>query len=132
MAVVAMATGAILGEEFGALGQRIVAEKRDGTFAWDAVGTRQCLDAIGVAPGFLDGGLVSGVTPVLGQGEQGEEDDSGEQRTGEADVEAMAKFPSADDWHEENDQEDESGNNDRSPDFRAAGEEFQELEEKEK
>src|SRR2546427_9195525 len=127
-----MATGAVLGEEFWALGQRVVAEQRDGAFAGDAVGQDQRLDAFGIAPGFFDGGLVGGVAPVLGQCKEREEDDSGEQRTREADVEAMAEFPPADDRHQENDQQNESRDDDRAPDFRAAREKFQELEEKKK
>src|SRR5881394_1044499 len=127
-----MATGAVLGEKLGALGQRVVSEKRDGAFPGDAFRAGQRLDAFGASPCFFDGGFVGGVATVLGQGQESEEEDAAEQRTGEADVEAMAELPPADDRHEENDEHGESGNNDRAPDFRAAREKFQELEEKEK
>src|SRR5439155_10403950 len=127
-----MATGAVLGEEFRALGQWVVAEQRDSAFAGNAVGPRQRLDTLGAALRFFDSRLVGGVAAVLGQGQEREEDDSGEQRTRKADVEAMPEFPAAYDRHQENDQQDESGDNNCAPDFRAPGEKFQELEKKQK
>src|SRR5439155_17594417 len=125
----AMATGAVFGEQFRALGERIVAQEGDRAFARDAAGgLGEDLDAFGVAPGFFNGGLVSGVALVLGHGEESQEDDSGQKRAGQTDVEMMAQPPPADDGHEEDDQHDETGDDDGAPDLRAAREELEELE----
>src|SRR5947207_5520713 len=65
LAVVAMATGAVFGEQFWPLRERVVAEKRDGAGARDAVGPpRQDLDAFGVFAGLADGGQILGVSLV--------------------------------------------------------------------
>src|SRR5581483_7314770 len=128
MAVEAMATGAILGEEFRSLDERVIADEENRPAGGHALVMGEHLDAFGVAPGVFDGELIGGVVAILELGHGGEHRRSAKQREEESDVELMPDRLAADERHQEEDRENDRGNHNRAVDLGVAGEIFQELE----
>ena len=132
VAVVAVTACAVFGEELGALRECVVAQEGDGAGGRDAVRRLGEHDhACGVALGGLDGENKLGAGGVFGAGEVGQETDAGEHGPKETEVEAVAEFPFADEGHGDEHAHEQRRDDDRAPDFRAAGKIFQQLEEEE-
>src|SRR5205823_3595514 len=128
VALVSVTTGAIFGEEFRALGERVVTEQCHGAFTRNSRGrSRENFDTFGVAPRFLDSSPKRRVPPVLGYGQERQEDHPTQQREREPYIESMPQIPPADDRHEKDDQHDQAGDDDGAPDFRPTREKFEEL-----
>ena len=117
-AIVAMAAGAVFGEEFGALRPGVVAQERNRAFARDASGRfSEHLDAVRVAPGLFDRCFERRLAFVFRHRQVGQQDHPAEQRKGKTDVESVPQFPSPDDRHEENNSHDHTRNDDGAPDL---------------
>src|SRR4051812_9063403 len=90
LAAIAMATGAVVGEEPRPLGERVFAEQRSSAAERDAFGIGELLDPLGVAVGGLDGHLVFRFAPVGSEGQPGEQANSRKQGEHKTEIEAVS------------------------------------------
>ena len=130
MAVVAVAAGAAVGEQLGALREGIVAQQGERARGRDPVWSPgQLHDALRGRLRAVLGGDELGIGAVLGVGEPGEQPDAGQDRPHEAEVEAVAEPPPARERHERDQRNHEPRNHDRAEDFGLGREVREPLEE---
>ena len=119
----AVALGALGGEQFAALNLGIAADQRNGSFGRNAAGG-QFGGALGVELGIGHGlaiaGRVGAVVIVL-PGAGGQQARTADQHQQKADIEPMPQLPAADERHQEQNQHHHAGHDQRPDEFGRPG-----------